>query len=605
MNILGISAFYHDSAAALVQNGQIVSAVQEERFTRKKHDWSFPKNSISYCLQNSNIEASDLDYIVFYDKPLLKFERILETYLSFAPFGINSFMKAMPLWLKEKLWIKNCINQELDFDGEVLFLNHHQSHAGAAFFPSPYQKAAFLTVDGVGEWETLSYGVGNGNEIKVLAKMDFPHSLGLLYSAFTYYIGFKVNSGEYKVMGLAPYGEPKYKDFILSKLMDLKEDGSFKLNMKYFNYCTGLRMVNKRFEKLFGGRPRKPESRLRQRDMDLACSVQEVIEEVMLRISRHVHNETGCENLCLGGGVALNCVASGKILHQGPFKNIWIQPAASDAGSALGAALFTWYQYLDNKRIVDGVCDFQQGSYLGPKFDNDYIEDYLKEDKISYAVLEDREIPEKIADLIADGGVVGWFQGRMEFGPRALGSRSILGDARSAKMQEIINLKIKFRESFRPFASSVLKERAADYFELNEESPYMLLVAEVKKEIRKEVTELENNLFGLDKLHLDRSSIPAVTHIDYSSRIQTVDGKYNALFYKLIKEFNRKYGCPVIINTSFNIRGEPIVCKPQDAYLCFMRTNMDYLLMGNFFLEKKEQKPLDKDINWLKEFELD
>lgn len=605
MNILGISAFYHDSAAALVQNGQIVSAVQEERFTRKKHDWSFPKNSISYCLQNSNIKASDLDYIVFYDKPLLKFERILETYLSFAPFGINSFMKAMPLWLKEKLWIKNCINQELDFDGEVLFLNHHQSHAGAAFFPSPYQKAAFLTVDGVGEWETLSYGVGNGNEIKVLAKMDFPHSLGLLYSAFTYYIGFKVNSGEYKVMGLAPYGEPKYKDFILSKLMDLKEDGSFKLNMKYFNYCTGLRMVNKRFEKLFGGRPRKPESRLRQRDMDLACSVQEVIEEVMLRISRHVHNETGCENLCLGGGVALNCVASGKILHQGPFKNIWIQPAASDAGSALGAALFTWYQYLDNKRIVDGVCDFQQGSYLGPKFDNDYIEDYLKEDKISYAVLEDREIPEKIADLIADGGVVGWFQGRMEFGPRALGSRSILGDARSAKMQEIINLKIKFRESFRPFASSVLKERAADYFELNEESPYMLLVAEVKKEIRKEVTELENNLFCLDKLHLDRSSIPAVTHIDYSSRIQTVDGKYNALFYKLIKEFNRKYGCPVIINTSFNIRGEPIVCTPQDAYLCFMRTNMDYLLMGNFFLEKKEQKPLDKDINWLKEFELD
>jgi len=604
MNILGISAFYHDSAACLVQDGKIISAAQEERFTRKKHDFSFPKNAVNYCLQEGGLKGEDLDFVAFYDKPFIKFERILETYLTFAPRGVRSFIKAIPLWLKQKLWMKELIRKELDFGGKIIFLEHHESHAASAFFPSPYDEAAFLTIDGVGEWTTASFGVGRGNNIQILAEMHFPHSLGLLYSAFTYYTGFKVNSGEYKLMGLAPYGKPKYKDLILSELIDLKEDGSFKLNMKFFDYCAGLRMINRRFEKLFGAPVRKPESPLRQRDMDLARSVQEVTEEIMLRMACHLHRETDQKNLCLAGGVALNCVGNGRILRESPFENLWIQPAAGDAGGALGAALFVWHQYLENKRVCDDKKDFQQGSLLGPEFKNGYVSSYLKRNKIAYVEFNEEEIPEKIADLIAQQKVVGWFQGRMEFGPRALGTRSIIGDARTPQMQEIINLKIKFRESFRPFAPSVIKERVSDFFELDRESPYMLLVAPVKREICKEVSG-EEELFGLDKLHLVRSSIPAVTHVDYSARIQTVSKDINPLYYKMIEKFGQKYGCPVIINTSFNVRGEPIVCTPEDAYLCFMRTNMDYLLLGNFLIEKKQQRPLDKDINWLKEHELD
>ena len=605
MNILGISAFYHDSAACLVQDGQIISAAQEERFTRKKHDFSFPNNALRYCLDTSGLKAADLDCVVFYDKPFIKFERILETYLAYAPFGIRSFIKALPLWVKQKIWMKEVISRELDFEGTIIFPEHHESHAASAFFPSPFQEAAFLTLDGVGEWTTASYGIGKDNQVGILAEIHFPHSLGLLYSAFTYYTGFKVNSGEYKVMGLAPYGEPRYKDLILSELMDLKEDGSFKMNMKYFDYCSGLTMTNRRFDKLFGGPPRKPESSLTQRDMDLARSVQEVTEEVMLRMARHIHRETGQKNLCLAGGVALNCVGNGRILREGPFERIWIQPAAGDAGAALGAALFAWYQYLGNSRVADSSKDFQQGSYLGPVFENDYIADYLKNNAIPFTKLRDQEIPEKIADLIADQKVIGWFQGRMEFGPRALGSRSIIGDARSQEMQETMNLKIKFRESFRPFAPSVLQERVSDYFEIDVESPYMLLVAPVKKKICREMSSEEQKRFGLEKLHVVRSSIPAITHVDYSARLQTVDRERNPLYYRTIEKFEEKYGCPVIINTSFNVRGEPIVCTPEDAYRCFMRTNMDHLIMGNFLLEKKEQKPLDKDIDWLKEFELD
>jgi carbamoyltransferase len=605
MNILGISAFYHDSAACLVQDGRIISASQEERFTRKKHDFSFPKNAIRYCLDESGLKGKDLDFVSFYDKPFVKFERILETYLAYAPYGIRSFIKALPLWVKQKIWMKEVISRELDYEGTIIFPEHHESHAAAAFFPSPFQEAAFLTLDGVGEWTTASYGVGKDNRVNILSEIHFPHSLGLLYSAFTYYTGFKVNSGEYKVMGLAPYGEPRYKDLILSELMDLKEDGSFKMNMNYFNYCSGLTMTSRKFNKLFGGPPRKPESRLTQRDMDLARSVQEVTEEVMVRMARHIHRETGQKNLCLAGGVALNCVGNGRILREGPFDHIWIQPAAGDAGSALGAALFVWYQYLENSRIADDTKDFQQGSYLGPVFESDYITHFLKDREIPYTEVGDQEIPEKIADLIAEQKVIGWFQGRMEFGPRALGNRSIIGDARSQKMQETMNLKIKFRESFRPFAPSVLHERASEFFEIDVESPYMLLVAPVKKEICREMSPEEQKRFGLDKLHVIRSSIPAITHVDYSARVQTVDRETNPLYYRMIERFGEKYGCPVIINTSFNVRGEPIVCTPEDAYRCFMRTNMDYLIMGNFLLEKKGQKPLDKDIDWLKEFELD
>ncbi len=605
MNILGISAFYHDSAACLVRDGKIIAAAQEERFTRKKHDFNFPNNAISYCLKEGNIKPQELDFVAFYDKPFIKFERILETYLAYAPIGINSFIKSIPLWIKQKLFMKEFIKKELAYDGKIIFTEHHESHAASAFFPSPFQEAAFLTMDGVGEWATSSYGIGKDNTVTLLAETRFPHSLGLLYSAFTYYTGFKVNSGEYKVMGLAPYGEPRYKDLILTELMDLKEDGSFKLNMEYFDYCVGLTMTSKKFEKLFGGPPRKPETLLTQREMDLARSIQEVTEEVMLRMARHIYRETGQHNLCLAGGVSLNCVGNGRILREGPFTDIWIQPAAGDAGGALGAALFVWFQYLENPRIADNQRDFQHGSYLGPEYKNGYIADYLQRNNIPYTELQDSEIPDKIADLIAQEKVIGWFEGRMEFGPRALGARSIIGDARSPRMQEVMNLKIKFRESFRPFAPSVLKERVSDYFEMDCESPYMLLVAPVKKELCREMTDEEQKRFGLDKLHVVRSTIPAITHVDYSARIQTVSRDENPLFYAVIKKFDEKYGCPVVINTSFNVRGEPIVCTPEDAYLCFMRTNIDYLIMGNYLLDKTQQQPLVNDIDWRKQFELD
>ncbi|MGD0169533.1 MAG: carbamoyltransferase [Smithella sp.] len=605
MNILGISAFYHDSAACLVRDGEIIAAAQEERFTRKKHDFSFPLNAIDYCLEAGKIKSESLDFIAFYDKPFVKFERILETYLAFAPHGIQSFVMAIPLWIKQKLWMKEFIKKQLGYEGKIIFPEHHESHAASAFFASPFAQAAFLTIDGVGEWTTTSYGIGRNNQINILSEIHFPHSLGLLYSAFTYYTGFKVNSGEYKVMGLAPYGRPVYRDLILSELIDLKEDGSFKLNMKYFNYCAGLTMTNRKFDKLFGGPPRKPESEVTQRDMDLACSIQDVTEKVMLRMARHIHRETKQKNLCLAGGVALNCVGNGKILREGPFDNIWIQPAAGDAGGALGAALFVWYQYLDNQRTIEGQKDFMKASCLGPEFSSSQLLHYFKTNNITYEELSSEQIPVRIADLIAAQKTIGWFQGRMEFGPRALGARSIIGDARSSQMQEIMNLKIKFRESFRPFAPSVLREKAADYFNLDRESPYMMLVAPVKENIRREMTPQEQAYFGLDKLHVARSVIPAVTHVDYSARVQTVTEETYALYYGMIKKFDEKYGTPVIINTSFNVRGEPIVCSPGDAYMCFMRTNMDYLIMGNYLLNKEKQKPLSKDINWLNKYEND
>jgi carbamoyltransferase len=587
MNILGISAYYHDSAACLIQNGEIISAAQEERFTRKKNDFSFPARAVASCLQQGAIHAEDLDFVAFYDKPLIKFERILETYLAFAPTGLASFLKAMPLWIKQKLWIKEHISKEIGFQGKIIFPEHHESHAASAFFPSPFQDAAFLTIDGVGEWATTSYGLGTEDGISILAEILFPHSLGLLYSAFTYYTGFKVNSGEYKLMGLAPYGEPKYRDLILSELMDLKEDGSFKLNMAYFNYCAGLTMTNTKFAELFGRPPRSPEAEMTQMDMDIARSIQVVTEEVVLRMVAHVHRQTGMKKLCLAGGVGLNCVANGRILRESSFDDIWVQPAAGDAGGALGAALFTWHQYLGNKKSASGKGDLQKGSYLGPEFSPQYIRDYLDRKQVGYTELTDEELFEKVADRINNQQVVGWFQGRMEYGPRALGNRSIIGDARSAKMQETINLKIKYRESFRPFAPSVLRERTADYFQLDRESPYMLLVAPVKEEIRQELSEEDHRRLGLEKLKAPRSSIPAVTHVDYSARVQTVDGQYNPRYYALIQAFDRKYGCGVIINTSFNVRGEPIVCTPEDAYRCFMATEMDCLVLGNLLIEKE------------------
>lgn len=605
MNILGISAFYHDSAAALVVDGEVIAAAQEERFSRKKHDHRFPINAVKYCLREAGIKADQLDYVAFYDKPFLKFERLLETYLTYAPVGIQSFIKAMPLWIKEKLWMKELIKNETGYEGKILFPEHHESHAASAFFASPFNEAAFLTIDGVGEWTTTSYGVGNGNKLEILADIKFPHSIGLLYSAFTYFTGFKVNSGEYKVMGLAPYGEPKYVDIILNELMDLKEDGSFKMNMKYFNYAAGLTMTNGKFNKLFGREPRQPESKLTQMDMDLARSVQDVTDEVMLRLARHIKKETGKNNLVLAGGVALNCVANGKVLRENIFDDIWIQPAAGDAGGALGAALFTWYQYLGNERNADNKSDFQKGSYLGPEFDNSFIKNFLKKKNIPYKEVADEELTSLTADLIAQENVIGWFQGRMEFGPRALGNRSIIGDARSKKMQSIMNLKIKFRESFRPFAPSVLEEKISEYFEIDRPSPYMLLVADVKKERQKKMTDEENKLFGIDKLNIIRSDIPAITHVDYSARIQSVSKKTNSLYHRLISEFDKKYGCGVIINTSFNVRGEPIVCSPEEAYTCFMRTEMDYLVLGNFILDKKEQPEFKEDKNWREEFGLD
>ncbi len=605
MYILGISAFYHDSAACLVKDGKIISAAQEERFTRKKHDYNFPVNAIKFCLNHSGITSSELELVAFYDKPFLKFERLLETYVTYAPVGIKSFIKAMPLWIKQKLWMKDYIQKELGYDGKIIFPEHHESHAASAFYPSPFQEAAILTMDGVGEWTTTSFGTGKGNEIEILEEIRFPHSLGLLYSAFTYYTGFKVNSGEYKVMGLAPYGEPKYKNLILNELIDVKEDGSFKMNMKYFNYCAGLTMTNEKFNKLFGGKPRKPESKLTQREMDLARSLQDVTEEIVLKMARHVRKETGLKNLALAGGVALNCVANGKLLREGLFEKIWIQPAAGDAGGAVGAALAGWYKYFNKPRFVDGDADAQQGSFLGPEYSDELILNFLNKDGIVYHKIKRDEIPNIAADLIAQEKVLGWFQGRMEFGPRALGARSIIGDARSPKMQALMNLKIKFRESFRPFAPSVLAEKVCEYFDMSTESPYMLLVADVRKERQKPMSEEERKLFGIEKLNVARSDIPAVTHIDYSARIQTVHKETNPLYYDLISRFYEKYGCAVVINTSFNVRGEPIVCTPEDAYKCFMRTNIDHLIIGNFLLNKEEQKPLENDTDWRKEFSLD
>jgi carbamoyltransferase len=605
MNILGISCFYHDSAACLLQHGNIIAAAQEERFSRKKHDPRFPHNALKYCLDEAGIGIDNIDYLVFYDKPFLTFERLLMSYLTVAPKGLRSWLESMPLWLGKKLYIPKVIKQEIGYEKDVLYTEHHEAHAASAFYPSPFKEAAILTIDGVGEWATASYGYGKGRDICLLKELHFPDSLGLLYSAFTYFTGFRVNSGEYKLMGLAPYGVPKYKDLIYSELVDVKDDGSIRLNMSYFDFLGGLRMTNRKCAKLFRGPPRQPETTITQREMDIAASVQSVTEDIMIKMAAHVYKETKLKNLCLAGGVALNCVSNGRILREGPFENIWIQPAAGDAGGALGAALSVWHRYLGKERLNPKEKDRQRGSYLGPSFKNDYIKNYLEKKQIANTQVSDEEIPEKIADLIAEQKVIGWFQGRMEFGPRALGNRSILGDARSQKMQEIMNLKIKFRESFRPFAPSVIKDKASSYFEIDRESPYMLLVAPVKEEIRREPSDEEKKLCGFDRLHIVRSSIPAVTHLDYSARLQTVDGNHNSLFHQMIKKFDEKYGCPVIINTSFNVRGEPIVCTPQDAYLCFMRTNMDYLIMGNFLIEKKDQKPLEKDLDWTKEFELD
>ena len=609
--ILGISAFYHDSAAALIVDGDIVAAAQEERFSRKKHDPDFPINAVEYCLQAAGLQAEQLDYVGFYDKPFLKFERLLETYLAYAPRGFPSFLKSIPVWLKQKLHLRRELNRGLGnrYKRRYVFTEHHESHAASAFFPSPFDEAAILTVDGVGEWATASLGVGRGNRIELTHDLRFPHSPGLLYSAFTYFCGFRVNSGEYKLMGLAPYGEPKYVDVILDKIIDLKDDGSFRMDQSYFQYCHGLTMTSRKFNQLFGGAPRQAESPLTEREMDIAASIQAVTEQIMLRMSSHLHALTGLKNLCLAGGVALNCVANGRILREGPFDKVWIQPAAGDAGGALGVAQFIWYQLLGNARTV-GEADSQHGTYLGPRFADDEIRQFLDSVDANYVHIEEEdELCEVIADLIADEKVIGWMQGRMEFGPRALGARSILGDARSTKMQSIMNLKIKFRESFRPFAPSVLEERVDDLFEMrpSEESPYMLLVAPVRKDRRTPQNRAGAARTGLDKLKDIRSVVPAITHVDYSARVQTVDQRRHGRYYKLIKTFEEKTGSPVVINTSFNVRGEPIVCTPDQAYRCFMSTNMDVLVLEGFVLLKDEQpNATEHEIDdYLAQFQLD
>ncbi|HPO15740.1 MAG TPA: carbamoyltransferase [Candidatus Hydrogenedentes bacterium] len=604
MNILGISAFYHDSAAALVRDGDIVAAAQQERFSRKKHDPRFPKEAIEFCLREGGIGLEELDYIAFYDKPLVKFERLLMTYLGTAPKGLRSFFQQVPPWLREKINMRSTIRKELGYTGEVLFSTHHLSHAAAAFFPSPFEEAAIVTVDGVGEWATTAYGAGQGNRVKLLKEISFPHSLGLLYSAFTYFTGFRVNSGEYKLMGLAPYGEPKYVEIIKRELIDIREDGSFRLNMEYFDYCAGLRMTNRKFAALFGGPARTPESKISQREMDIARSIQWITEEVMLNLARHVHRETGMKHLAIAGGVGLNCVANGRLLREGPYEEVWIQPCASDGGSALGAALFVWHQVLGKERVADSRR--QKASYLGPGFSDDEIEAYLKEEGIPYTRLSEEELPSHVAGLIAEEKVVGWFQGRMEFGPRALGARSILGDARSRSMQSVLNLKIKFRESFRPFAPSVMLDHADECYDLRgHESPYMLLVADVKKERLRALSEDDRNAQGFDKLRVIRSDIPAVTHVDNSARIQTVRREDHPRYYDLMKSFYEKTGCPTIINTSFNVRGEPIVCTPKEAFTCFMRTHMEYLVLGTCVLDKTQQKPWKDESDWRAEYELD
>jgi carbamoyltransferase len=609
--ILGISAFYHDSAAALVVDGRIAAATQEERFTRKKHDARFPILSVRYCLDQAGIKASDLDHVVFYEKPFIKFERLLETYLAFAPDGFRSFRLAMPLWLKEKLFQKRLLRQsleeidpEIDWESRLLFTDHHQSHAASAFFASPFEEAAVLTLDGVGEWTTTSSGVGKGNKLDITREIHFPHSIGLLYSAFTYYTGFKVNSGEYKVMGLAPYGEPKYVDRIFDHLVDLKADGSYRLDLRYFNYCTGLTMTTGRFHDLFEGVPRKPEQRIDQRHMDLAASIQKATEEIVLRLSRSAAKQTGCANLCLAGGVALNCVANGKILRDKSFERIWVQPAAGDAGGALGAALAAHYQFNGAPRQSNGAADSMYGSYLGPKYEQADIELRLNNAGGRFSVLSDQDLISNTVQALVDEKAVGWFQGRMEFGPRALGARSILGDPRSAAMQKSLNLRVKFRESFRPFAPAILREDVADWFELNEDSPYMLLVADVVERRRRAMTNEEQALFGIDKLNVCRSDIPAVTHVDYSARVQTVHEDTNPRFHALLAAFKQRTGCPVLVNTSFNIRGEPIVCTPEDAFRCFMGSDIEVLAIGNCLLRKEEQNPALKQ-DYTEVFELD
>jgi carbamoyltransferase len=604
-HILGISAFYHDSAAALVRDGEIVAAASEERFTRKKGDAGFPARSVAYCLAEAGIKAEQLDYVGFYDKPLLKFERILETYLGVAPSGFTSFQKAGPLWIKEKLYQERMLRDDLGgYAGPVLFAEHHESHAASAFFPSPFEEAAILTMDGVGEWSTASLGVGSGSDIKLLKDIRWPHSLGLLYSAFTYYTGFKVNSGEYKVMGLAPYGDPKYVDLIYKHILDLKEDGSFTLNQEYFNYLSGLTMTSEAFHQLFGGPPREPETNLTQKEMDLAASVQMVCEEVMMRMAYHAHRETGSENLCLAGGVALNCVGNGKILRNGPFKRLWIQPAAGDAGGSLGVAQLIWHRQLQKPRTVNGK-DSMKGAYLGPAFADGDIEAFMSKAGAVGTKCGRRELTSRVAQLLANGQIVGWFDGRMEFGPRALGSRSILGDPRNPKMQADMNIKIKFREGFRPFAPSVLREKVSDWFELDCDSPYMLLVAPVKRERQIPMSVDQRKLWGIDKLNVLRSDIPAVTHIDYSARVQTVSADTNPNYHALIAEFERLTGCAVVVNTSFNVRGEPIVCTPADAYACFMRTHIDYLVLGPYLLDKKDQPEWKETEDWRSTFQLD
>lgn len=611
MRVLGISAYYHDSAAALVVDGKVVAAAQEERFTRKKHDSRYPRNAIEFCLKEAGLKLQEIDYVAFYDKPFLKFERLLETYLSFAPRGFLSFKTALPVWLKEKLFQKSLLEKELkksepDFDwsNKLLFSEHHLSHAASAFYPSPFENAAVLTMDGVGEWTTTSVAMGSGNELKMSREIHFPHSLGLLYSAFTYYTGFKVNSGEYKVMGLAPYGRPVYTKLIFERLVDLKPDGSFRLNQEYFDYCTGLRMTNDKFAELFGGPARKSEELLTQKHMDLAASIQAATEEIVLRITRSLAAETGSQNLCLAGGVALNCVANGKVLRDGKFKNIWIQPAAGDAGGSLGAALAAYYLHLKNPRKVEPKLDSMKGSYLGPVFEQSDIETRLRNAGAKFNTLTEGQMVDACASALAEGKALGWFQGRMEFGPRALGGRSILADARSPKMQSVLNLKVKYRESFRPFAPSVLREDVDKWFELDGDSPYMLLVADVVKEKRRQMTAEEEKLFGIAKLNVPRSEIPAVTHVDYSARIQTVHRETNPRYHALISKFKEKTGCPVVVNTSFNVRGEPIVCTPEDAFRCFMGTEIEVLAVGNCILRKEDQDPALK-LNYKEAFELD
>ena len=604
MDVLGISCFYHDSAACLTRDGKILAAAQEERFTRKKHDPRFPKNAITYCLREAGIKGQDLDYVAFYDKPFLTFERLLLSYLTVAPKGLRSWLEAMPLWLGQKLHVTKTIKREIGYEGEVLFTEHHESHAASAFYPSPFKEAAILTMDGVGEWATASYGFGKGKDLILLKELHFPDSLGLLYSAFTYFTGFRVNSGEYKLMGLAPYGVPKYKDLILSELIDLKEDGSIRLDLSYFDFLGGLKMTNSRFSKLFGGPPRKPETEITQREMDIAASIQSVTEDVVMKMVQHVHKETGQKYLCMAGGVALNCVANGRILREGPFEDLWIQPAAGDAGGAMGAALSTWYRYLNNERSFVEGYDSQQGSYLGPSFSNEEIKAFLESRGYTYHDLSPDNRSKTVAEHIAQGKIVGYMAGRMEFGPRALGARSILGDARSKDTQTVMNLKIKYRESFRPFAPSVIEEKAPEYFDTEKSSPYMLVVAKVREE--RCLPQLSTDgMPMLERLKVERSDIPAITHLDYSARLQTVNKSHKPDYHEVISEFEKLTGCAVIVNTSFNVRGEPIICSPEDAYRCFMRTEMDVLVLEDCILFKEEQPPWEEKEDWRRELELD